>query len=1380
MSLTPTKHIDGDLAIGRNISCGGNANIQGNARIGHNLIVEGWLDAPNIKGPEKGMFESADYLMFSYPHPDDGWWALVGTSLPADIYVARGGVWRPTGSKGGEIIVDSTGTEVHNVVFFDSVDTENALNVSDEDMTAVLNRTDYAPADAPTVMTWRDSRFFAKVGDVFYEKFPGSRQFGAQNGKGIAPKPGVLYVSKSGSDRGRLFVSSDSGGWRHLEQVELDLRRRVEALELSTSRCHVIPNVERGNLTLDIASMTLTVKEPGFGVVLPGNGFREERTAYVANADGKGDTTFRFTAADTHKYLCVDTERLVANRRNDIAECMSVVALDRSNRGRYLPVAYVYFPEDPDARRIYPTGEFADLFGSYDVCRLKSTAGQNLRDFMGDYLAHRYSNPVGDMWHRNLSIMHISDIHQAWDRMNEALTLARWTADLIVDTGDVSQCIPSDGEEKPLRHLGYYNNRVTQNRGDVPLLTAQGNHDLGVGKEAYYNAMVAAMVERSGGEFTPGRVNRAYGSYRPAEAPSGPFRVIILDPWDRDDTATGENWMEVCFSQVQIDWLTAQLAAARDNGEHVITMMHYAFGDSERWRDESVNPDCLFLQDPFMIPEIIEAFQKGIALRKTYTGGPEDVTVDVAAADRRLNYAAHLFGHIHSKNAYYCGKADGSRQFDMLMLGETALQLQGTAVNVVPRQTGTVNEIALSLLEFDFNTGVVYRVSYGAYKHSDMAETPRVAKFHFRRGQIPLTVGEQLEAKVDKAEGKGLSTNDYTDDEKRRVANIPTVQTSYNGSPVNYIYSVQDSSDARNVVTTRNTLFRQGSGHLQLQIGHWATPNDSGRWTAKNVPVATASADGAMSKDVFSRLGTGASIYESTAAQDSVTVSYPNWASGGNRTFTLNAATTARAGVMTVAMVKRLSAAEAAANDALEASAALSGEVEALRQQVYDVTTRPQMEAELTAMGWNPQQIEAAFATHPQMTRGQLELRRGLLGLNYTVTEVEECMEDVPALTQDDIDYARSLMEAWDPATTDMTESYKGDTRIVVFPKIDTSNVTRMHRTWGGCTNMRYMPLLDVSASTYCMALFTEEETDNIVPLRRLPAFDFASMTGPANGRPLVDLAQVEIIPHIRFKGNANMWNVFNGCKKVREFGGIECDWETVREIAQMFSQWKSFDHLPLTNLHKCSGNNIQLFSSLGEDLPEPVDLSGEALTADEGVEISLMRMFRWANLCGLPRLDISAVSSMESAFEGITEYTVMPDYSHLRPTNVAYLVGSNSNSCKIERIEGLNFERVTSMDHMLAHSNSNGRCPNLQYIRIINLGKSGCTTYPFYSAENWGADSAGNLQSLVDTLLTDSYDRAAASMATATVKLPAATLARLTEEQKAAITAKGYTLVQI
>lgn len=106
MSAIPTKQIDGDVAISRHASIGGRARVRGSARIDHNLIVEGWLDAPNIKGVAKGLFGSLDELQGSYPHPEAGWWALVGDTLPAALYVANGGKWEATGKSAGEPTVD--------------------------------------------------------------------------------------------------------------------------------------------------------------------------------------------------------------------------------------------------------------------------------------------------------------------------------------------------------------------------------------------------------------------------------------------------------------------------------------------------------------------------------------------------------------------------------------------------------------------------------------------------------------------------------------------------------------------------------------------------------------------------------------------------------------------------------------------------------------------------------------------------------------------------------------------------------------------------------------------------------------------------------------------------------------------------------------------------------------------------------------------------------------------------------------------------------------------------------------------------------------------------------------------------------------------------
>ena len=97
MSSIKTTQLDGDISVGRNVAIGGKAQVAGSAHIGHNLKVDGWLDAPNIKGANKGVFLTVQALREAYPNPHDGWMAGVGASTPFTAYIGNGGDWVATG-----------------------------------------------------------------------------------------------------------------------------------------------------------------------------------------------------------------------------------------------------------------------------------------------------------------------------------------------------------------------------------------------------------------------------------------------------------------------------------------------------------------------------------------------------------------------------------------------------------------------------------------------------------------------------------------------------------------------------------------------------------------------------------------------------------------------------------------------------------------------------------------------------------------------------------------------------------------------------------------------------------------------------------------------------------------------------------------------------------------------------------------------------------------------------------------------------------------------------------------------------------------------------------------------------------------------------------
>lgn len=106
-------------------------------------------------------------------------------------------------------------------------------------------------------------------------------------------------------------------------------------------------------------------------------------------------------------------------------------------------------------------------------------------------------------------------------------------------------------------------------------------------------------------------------------------------------------------------------------------------------------------------------------------------------------------------------------------------------------------------------------------------------------------------------------------------------------------------------------------------------------------------------------------------------------------------------------------------------------------------------------------------------------------------------------------------------------------------------------------------------------------------------------------------------------------------------------------------------------------------------------------------------------------------------------------------------------------RAEGIDLDSVTYLS--LPTPSVNGSTGVYDWILVRNLGKSSLTTYNFKGAQSW--DSSAYKHYLIDSLITNSYDRAANGMDTATIKLDSSALSSLSSTEKAQITAKGFTL---
>lgn len=363
---------------------------------------------------------------------------------------------------------------------------------------------------------------------------------------------------------------------------------------------------------------------------------------------------------------------------------------------------------------------------------------KNLRlfGFLDDFYSYN-KGKYNNSWFDRLKILHFSDTHANYENLAEILGLGQYP-NLFIDTGDNANAVGSTEVSTTLGELNGYSTTV----GNLPyrLLVSPGNHDvINLTKKQYYDIMCATMSRTTPNFVFGDSANyRTYGYYdiTPNET-SGTTRVILLDPFDYNDGQFSTYGAMCCvFSQTQITWLINALRAAATNGYSVITVMHYSFGDNPNFVDTgSANPDAYFKQDPFMIPDIIDAMQNKTTLSKSYpdSTGLNNVTINENFSGiNDFHYICHLFGHIHSENDYQCQKTDGSKQYDMLMLGAPNAGSEGFAINKVPLQIGTINSIKATLLAIDTKEQAVYRINYGAYKAYDGSVTERTERIPYR------------------------------------------------------------------------------------------------------------------------------------------------------------------------------------------------------------------------------------------------------------------------------------------------------------------------------------------------------------------------------------------------------------------------------------------------------------------------------------------------------------------------------------------------------------------------------------------------------------------------------------------------------------------------
>ena len=391
-------------------------------------------------------------------------------------------------------------------------------------------------------------------------------------------------------------------------------------------------------------------------------------------------------------------------------------------------------------RLLFITLALSSLLGLGEVHAQKTQALTNeaIENYLFDQQYHAYQvgrlnhdNGVGKRWYYRFSLMHITDVHANYDLIRQAFRSNKGHFDVICNTGDDANGCEAKDAPAIITTLDSISSIIkTSNVHRTPYINLKGNHDVtGITNADYFNRMCTAMQDFRQPVWGNAEEHRAYG-YMDVKSNEimGSFRLIFLDPFDYNDGEFGNTYpfMSAVFSQKQIDWFIDALVDATDKGLNVITMMHYSFGDSPIFSEENACPDATYYQDAFMIPDIIDAIQNKTPMKAEYKdkAGKHHIRIKRDFSKLKdLKYVCHLFGHIHSKNAYQCQKSDGSKKYNMLMLGEMSLSSNGTAVNMVYKDQNTPVYSAFSTLCIDTHEKKIYRVAFGPYLRHDKSNS---------------------------------------------------------------------------------------------------------------------------------------------------------------------------------------------------------------------------------------------------------------------------------------------------------------------------------------------------------------------------------------------------------------------------------------------------------------------------------------------------------------------------------------------------------------------------------------------------------------------------------------------------------------------------------
>lgn len=427
------------------------------------------------------------------------------------------------------------------------------------------------------------------------------------------------------------------------------------------------------------------------------------------------------------------------------------------------------------------------------------------------------------------------------------------------------------------------------------------------------------------------------------------------------------------------------------------------------------------------------------------------------------------------------------------------------------------------------------------------------------------------------------------------------------------------------------------------------------------------------------------------------------------------------------------------------------------------IQTKASIKQALIDKGQNPTDEFASYADDiSNITTGENIFE----AIGYTKT---------PGYLQTGINYAKEIFDSWEVGTPSSlkSRSFNKDLNLILFPAVDTANYSLI--TFTDCSNLQYVPFINTSE------------------LR-----DLGHMFKGGSS-----LLEIEGISDWNTENVVSAVNTFEGCSKIKNLDLSKWNLDKCTSIANMFEDCTSLESVKLPEKALLGTFGLQ-YTFAGCSSLKVVNIP------ETSAKISLSNMFK--DCTSLESVDLTPLinakpTELSYVFSGANslKQIYLPNIDLSQATTMTYMF-SNCNSLSVIDFSEFNTEKVTNMSYIFGYCTNLQKVVNLdvsslfgsvtlvnyptnnvfRFLKLKNLGKhSGLTSCNFTYMPYWGDESntveypltEGARQSLIDSLITDSFDRTSVGFNNCIITLSSTTKALLTSDEIAQITAKGYTI---